>query len=264
MLSLAIGREGQNARLAARLTGWRIDIRSDVSVAEAKAAARARAGRRRRARPPGRGRRRGRERVDDRRPPRPPLPTPPEAAGRSARRQAQARHQEGGRRSRRRRSRSGRRRPPRRTPRRSRPKARRQAEARHQEGGCGRRGREGRGRHRRGGVVAAAPMRRPGGTRRRPVCRHAPAWRAGPPDPSVTSSGSSGRRMAGSSSTTPAGWPVAAPTCAGRPACLTIANTKGALSRALETPVPTALLASIDLGPGKRHDIIEGGARGQE
>ena len=28
-LSLAIGREGQNARLAARLTGWRIDIRSD-------------------------------------------------------------------------------------------------------------------------------------------------------------------------------------------------------------------------------------------
>jgi len=28
-LSLAIGREGQNARLAARLTGWRIDIRSE-------------------------------------------------------------------------------------------------------------------------------------------------------------------------------------------------------------------------------------------
>ncbi len=39
MLSLAIGREGQNARLAARLTGWRIDIRSDVSVAEARAQA---------------------------------------------------------------------------------------------------------------------------------------------------------------------------------------------------------------------------------
>jgi N utilization substance protein A len=39
MLSLAIGREGQNARLAARLSGWRIDIRSDVSVAEARAAA---------------------------------------------------------------------------------------------------------------------------------------------------------------------------------------------------------------------------------
>ena len=30
-LSLAIGREGQNARLAARLTGWRIDIQPDVS-----------------------------------------------------------------------------------------------------------------------------------------------------------------------------------------------------------------------------------------
>jgi len=29
-LSLAIGREGQNARLAARMTGWRIDIRSDA------------------------------------------------------------------------------------------------------------------------------------------------------------------------------------------------------------------------------------------
>ncbi len=32
-LSLAIGREGQNARLAARLTGWRIDIKSDVVAA---------------------------------------------------------------------------------------------------------------------------------------------------------------------------------------------------------------------------------------
>ena len=30
-LSLAMGREGQNARLAARLTGWRIDIQPDVS-----------------------------------------------------------------------------------------------------------------------------------------------------------------------------------------------------------------------------------------
>jgi transcription termination/antitermination protein NusA len=32
-LSLAIGREGQNARLAARLTGWRIDIVSDTAPA---------------------------------------------------------------------------------------------------------------------------------------------------------------------------------------------------------------------------------------
>ena len=33
-LSLAIGKEGQNARLAARLTGWRIDIRSDNEAAQ--------------------------------------------------------------------------------------------------------------------------------------------------------------------------------------------------------------------------------------
>ncbi|MBA2766518.1 MAG: transcription termination/antitermination protein NusA [Solirubrobacterales bacterium] len=33
-LSLAIGREGQNARLAARLTGWRIDIKSETEFAE--------------------------------------------------------------------------------------------------------------------------------------------------------------------------------------------------------------------------------------
>ncbi|WP_149359943.1 transcription termination factor NusA [Lolliginicoccus suaedae] len=33
-LSLAIGKEGQNARLAARLTGWRIDIRSDAATGE--------------------------------------------------------------------------------------------------------------------------------------------------------------------------------------------------------------------------------------
>jgi N utilization substance protein A len=36
-LSLAIGREGQNARLAARLTGWRIDIRSDTEPAPPQA-----------------------------------------------------------------------------------------------------------------------------------------------------------------------------------------------------------------------------------
>ncbi|MFV2144567.1 MULTISPECIES: transcription termination factor NusA [Isoptericola] len=38
-LSLAIGKEGQNARLAAKLTGWRIDIRSDEGADEAAAAA---------------------------------------------------------------------------------------------------------------------------------------------------------------------------------------------------------------------------------
>jgi len=36
-LSLAIGKEGQNARLAARLTGWRIDIRSDEAPAQDRA-----------------------------------------------------------------------------------------------------------------------------------------------------------------------------------------------------------------------------------
>ena len=33
-LSLAIGKEGQNARLAAKLTGWKIDIKSETQVAE--------------------------------------------------------------------------------------------------------------------------------------------------------------------------------------------------------------------------------------
>src|SRR6201988_1526209 len=36
-LSLAIGREGLNARLAARLTGWKIDIQSDTEFAQAEA-----------------------------------------------------------------------------------------------------------------------------------------------------------------------------------------------------------------------------------
>ena len=33
-LSLAIGKEGQNARLAARLSGWRVDIKSESQLAE--------------------------------------------------------------------------------------------------------------------------------------------------------------------------------------------------------------------------------------
>ena len=33
-LSLAIGRAGQNVRLAARLTGWRIDVKNETNVAE--------------------------------------------------------------------------------------------------------------------------------------------------------------------------------------------------------------------------------------
>ena len=35
-LSLAIGKRGQNVRLAAKLTGWRIDIKSETRVAEAE------------------------------------------------------------------------------------------------------------------------------------------------------------------------------------------------------------------------------------
>ena len=38
-LSLAIGKEGQNARLAAKLTGWKIDIKSESQVQELMAAA---------------------------------------------------------------------------------------------------------------------------------------------------------------------------------------------------------------------------------
>ena len=109
MLSLAIGREGQNARLAARLTGWRIDIRSDVSVAEAKAAAdaatepeaardaRRRHPSRRPSRPPSRSRS-ARRRPPDPRRRRPPRPQ----RGRGAGRQAEARHEEGCGRARRR------------------------------------------------------------------------------------------------------------------------------------------------------------------
>ena len=37
-LSLAIGKEGQNARLAARLTGWKIDIKSESQMEELAAA----------------------------------------------------------------------------------------------------------------------------------------------------------------------------------------------------------------------------------
>jgi len=38
-LALAIGKEGMNARLAARLTGWKIDIQSDSEFAQAEAEA---------------------------------------------------------------------------------------------------------------------------------------------------------------------------------------------------------------------------------
>lgn len=43
-LSLAIGKDGQNVRLAAKLTGWKIDVRSSESTEEEPAAAEAPAG----------------------------------------------------------------------------------------------------------------------------------------------------------------------------------------------------------------------------
>ena len=93
MLSLAIGREGQNARLAARLTGWRIDIRSDVSVAEARAADDA-------ASEAGAGADAGADAeptIAGGEPMRPsPTPRPRRGGGRAG--QAEARHQEGRRR----------------------------------------------------------------------------------------------------------------------------------------------------------------------
>jgi transcription termination/antitermination protein NusA len=53
-LSLAIGKEGQNARLAARLTGWRIDIRSDAAPDQPADQLRARPARSQAGPPPGR------------------------------------------------------------------------------------------------------------------------------------------------------------------------------------------------------------------
>ena len=65
-----------------------------------------------------------------------------------------------------------------------------------------------------------------------------------------------------SSSIRPGGWPAAAPTSAGDGDCLDHAIEKGALARALETPLPAALLEA------RRGAITtnttEGGARGQE
>ena len=44
-LSLAIGKEGQNARLAARLTGWRVDIKSETPARRRRVGRRLRRGR---------------------------------------------------------------------------------------------------------------------------------------------------------------------------------------------------------------------------
>jgi hypothetical protein len=47
-------------------------------------------------------------------------------------------------------------------------------------------------------------------------------------------------------------------------ACLDTAIAKGALSRALKTPLPTDLREALAGGPEPLNTTIEGGARGQE
>ena len=98
-LSLAIGKEGQNARLSARLTGWRVDIKSETPARRGgdlrpAGLGRGRVGRRRRDRRAGVAARRGRPgakwpRTGRRRRPRlrprvrcPRAPSPPRAAER--------------------------------------------------------------------------------------------------------------------------------------------------------------------------------------
>ena len=272
MLSLAIGREGQNARLAARLTGWRIDIRSDVSVAEAKAAAEAEA----------------------------TQPVVAEAAAEvagdapaeeSAACETEADHQEGGcrhldRGDRWRRGRGAREAQAddeeggRSYCRRDAGGAR-EAEADHEEGRCRCRDRSDRrcgARGARRGSSSRGPWR--GGAHRRGDVVAAPATRAAKADPPrhvptrtcVACRTSRAKRELRRIVRTTAGDVVVDPTgrLAGRGAyvcpdtdCLSIAIKKGALSRALEIPLPAAFLASVD--PGATNKITtEGGPIGQE
>ena len=278
MLSLAIGREGQNARLAARLTGWRIDIRSDVSVAEAKATADAAEDA-----VPAVADEAEVAQVDDATPAKPKRVTKkaaaeaaaaaaaqaeatagtadpaPEAAAphRGRSRQAQARHQEGG-------CRSGgcRGRDRRRGDGRDRPRRAGGRDRRHRAGGRRRTGQaearieEGRRRHRGGVVVARAPRT---ATPRRAPERSCVACRTVRPKREL-------RRIV----RTPDGRVVVDPTgrLPGRgayvceqDACLTLAITKGALGRALKTPVPIELREALVTGP-EPDMTIEGGARG--
>ena len=255
MLSLAIGREGQNARLAARLTGWRIDIRSDVSVAEAKAAAeqpeagaasdRRRGGRGAESTAPGRGEATPSGTAAPAKPKRttkkaaaadgyaaaatdaaaaPAATMPaPQRDGAAAAGQAEAsRHEGGGQGDRR----------PRRT--------------RHRRHGRRRERHANRHTRRGGGVVAAASTPAAAPARRVPT-RTCVACRTSRPNASCerivrtpAARSCSTRRDA----------------LAGRGAyvchdtdCLTIAITKGALSRALETQLPAAFLASAGREP---------------
>ena len=303
MLSLAIGREGQNARLAARLTGWRIDIRSDVAAAEAAAPRRGRA-------PPRPPRPRSRHRPSRRR-----------RAGRRGRRRSRGAGSRGrrGRGARRGRGRS------RRTPKKRATKAK--AASRR---GSRRDGRGTRRRARRGAAPRSAPgpRRRPpaeaasangdaeavgrdagrqaearheGGPRGGVVVAPATAGRSRPaaprpvpsgrcvacrtPAPSGSSSGSFARRAVRWCSTRPAApgtrrLPVPRTPTAGRPA-----GRRRALEHALGAAVPDDLAATLAAGPdalgsttentttGAPSDLdagaptnmnIEGGPHGQE
>ena len=258
MLSLAIGREGQNARLAARLSGWRIDIRSDVSVAEAKAAAdaadRARARPRRPSRP---SRRRSRAPSRSRSAPRPPpnrgRGRRTGCRGRRAGRQAQACHEEGCGGDRRR----GRRRRCARGSRRSRPRGER---ARERPRGQAEAGVEEDRRAIRGGGVVGRAARTV--ARRRVPSRTCVACRTVRP-----------KRELMRVVRTPAGEIIldASGRAPGRGAyvcrtdeCLDKAIAKGALSRALTTPLPADLRDALAEGITDTNTIIEGGARGQE
>ncbi|WP_165975654.1 transcription termination factor NusA [Actinomadura rubrisoli] len=83
-LSLAIGKEGQNARLAARLTGWRIDIRSDTEPAGTPSGARTRPGQQPAAQtapPPEQAAGQAPEQTPEQTPGRTPGQTPPKGAG---------------------------------------------------------------------------------------------------------------------------------------------------------------------------------------
>ena len=268
MLSLAIGREGQNARLAARLTGWRIDIRSDVSVAEAKAAADADADR-----SVGRGRAGRRadaaaERADAEDAPKPKRVTKKAAAQAASARPTAAEAAatepatDGVAAAK-----------PKRATKTAAAKAaplepdvdRRPTASRPRRRGTAAKPKRAtkkaaavpprRWRRRPGGRGPAPPRRVP--TRSCVACRTVRPKRellriVRTPDGDVAT-----RRR-------PAGWPAAAPTSAATTDCLDQAITKGALSRALETPLPARSARGAGRGPRTTNTTIEGGARGQE
>ncbi len=260
MLSLAIGREGQNARLAARLSGWRIDIRSDVSVAEAKAAADA-ATEPETPETPVEAARDGGHRRDDRREAEARDARRPNRGGggrtgcrgRGAGRQAEARHEEGcgGARRRaggRRCARAGRRSRPRGDRARDRPRG--QAEAGVEEDRRAIRG---------GGVVGraartVAPRRVP--SRTCVACRTVRPKR----ELMRVVRTPAGEIILDASGRAPGRGAYVCRTIA----CLDKAIAKGALSRALTTPLPADLRDALAEGITDTNTIIEGGARGQE